>query len=107
MHLVITKVELKPEAVADFREMFETRVPPFLGQASSWRGAELSIEEPSTAHIVGYWQDEGEMHDFLTKPEHAALIQELSVHFSGPPEVTFTEVATRIGGLAEAAAASE
>ncbi len=101
MHLVITKIELAPDTHRAFQELFDSRVPAVLGQNSSWRGAEVSIDrDTNTAFVVGYWEDENQMRDFLPTPEHAALIQELAVHFAGPPEVTVTEVVSRIGALA-------
>jgi len=101
MHLVVTKVELKPNALPAFQEVFENQVPEFLGQASSWRGAEVSIDrETNTALVVGYWEDANQMREVLASPEHAAVIQELAVHFAGTPEVAITEVTSRIGALA-------
>ena len=101
MHIVITKIALKPDAHPAFQELFDSRVPAVLGQNSSWRGAEVSIDrETNTAFVVGYWEDENEMREFLATPEHTAVIQELAVHFAGAPEVAVTEVVSRVGALA-------
>lgn len=101
MHLVITKVELKPGAHPAFQELFDNRAPAVLGECRGWRGAEVSIDRgTNTVFAVGYWEDETQMREFLATPEHAALIQELAVHFAGAPEVAITEVASRVGALA-------
>ena len=40
------------------------------------------------------------MRDCLASPDHSALIQELAEHFAAVPEVTSTQVVSRVGAIA-------
>lgn len=102
MHLVITKLTLKPDRDThpQFQALFDDRVPPLLGQYPSWQGADVSIERETNTVVVGYWDDEQEMRNCLASPDHGALMQQLAENFAGAPEVTITETTSRVGALA-------
>ncbi len=101
MNLVITTLELKPDALTEFTTTFERDVPQVLGQYPSWRGAELSFDPGNgVACAVGYWADPDQMRDCLESPEHGAVMGKLMPLVAGAPDVKITEVVTHIGALA-------
>ncbi len=93
MHVVMTRVKLRPGTSEDCAELFRQTNPALVEDEADWLGAKMIFDsETNIVTVLAIWRDAESYRKMSASEEFKSTMSRFSQFFEAPPEVSVNRV---------------
>ena len=93
MHVVMTRVKLRPGTIGECAELFRQTNPDLVSDEADWLGAQMIFDsETDTVTVLATWRDAESYRRMSASDEFKATMSNFSRFFAAAPEVSVNRV---------------
>ena len=93
MHVVITRIKLKPGVYKRCAELFQKTNPDLVSGEPDWLGAQMIFDhETDIVTVLATWQDTNSYKRLNASSEFQQTMREFGEFFASPPEISMNQV---------------
>ena len=93
MHVIMTRVQLKPDSIDDVRRLFEETNPALVSEQPNWiKAAFTANRETNQVTVLAFWRNADSYQIFSKSQQFQQTMSQFGQFFAGPPDVTINEV---------------
>jgi quinol monooxygenase YgiN len=98
MHLVMTRVELRPGTSDACAELFRQTNPDLVENEADWLGAQMIFDsETNIVTVLATWRNAESYRKMSASDKFKSTMSDFSRFFAGPPEVSINRVLVEMG----------
>ena len=93
MHVVMTRVPVKPGHFEAVLRLFQETNPGLVSDQDDWLEARFTANpEDGSVTVLAFWRNVESYAAFSSSEAFREVMSRFALHFDGPPEVTINEV---------------
>jgi quinol monooxygenase YgiN len=93
MHVVMTRIKLKPGVYKRCAELFQKTNPGLVSGEPDWLGARMIFDhETDIVTVLATWRDTDSYKRLNASSEFQQIMREFSEFFASPPEISMNQV---------------
>ena len=98
MHVVMTRVELRPGTSEECAELFRQTNPDLVEEETDWLGAQMIFDsEANIVTVLAIWRDAESYRKMSASDKFKSTMSKFSQFFAGTPEVSVNRVLVDMG----------
>lgn len=98
MHVVMTRVELRPGTSEECAELFRQTNPDIVEEEADWLGAKMIFDsETNILTVLAIWRDAESYRKMSASDKFKSTMSNFSRFFAGAPEVSVNRVLVNMG----------
>lgn len=93
MHLVVTKVKLKPGSTEACTQLFQETNPDLVRSKPDWLGARMAVDrENDVITVIASWRNVASYEALAKSAAFQVAMAQFARLFASPPEITVNDV---------------